>query len=160
MSDTMVDQVIDAIAHNPLSHAADEDTDAAVMPDFFEGPLRRLLLRQDSTPRLYLKALCVGGMLNFAGNMLIAGHALAVSRPAVSGCACSVDEREPESSDLAVLSAMGLLVPRGLNGLLMPYMGLQLAWSLHPTDGALAELGMGSAKVSQRVVASLTKWKY
>ena len=55
---------------------------------------------------------------------------------------------------------MGLLVPRGLNGLLMPYMGLQLAWSLHPTDGALAELGMGSAKVSQRVVASLTKWKY
>ena len=57
MSDTMVDQVIDAIAHNPLSHAADEDTDAAVMPDFFEGSLRRLLLRQDSTPRLYLKAL-------------------------------------------------------------------------------------------------------
>ena len=45
MSDTMVDQVIDAIAHNPLSHAADEDIDAAVMPDFFEGPLRRLLLR-------------------------------------------------------------------------------------------------------------------
>ena len=160
MSDTVMDQVIDAIAQNPLSHVIDEDTDAVVMPDFFEGPLRWLLLRQDDgTPRIYLKALCVSGAINFAGNMLIAGHALAVSRPAFSGCACWVDEREPESSDLAVLSAMGL-VPRGLNGLLMPYMGLQLAWSLHPTDGALAELGMGSAKVSQRVVASLTKWKY
>ena len=62
MSDTVTDQVIDAIAQNPLSHVIDEDTDAVVMPDFFEGPLRWLLLRQDDgTPRIYLKALCVSG---------------------------------------------------------------------------------------------------
>ena len=63
MSDELANQVIDTIVPNPLNGAMDEDTDFAVMPDFFEGTLRRLLLRADDTPRTYLKALCLSGVL-------------------------------------------------------------------------------------------------